>query len=696
MNDREHRTETVCVYKPVTVGPQKKHWVEFQLVDEMGEPLADLPWRAINQAVRDGCVPEYSGVTDAQGVIRLEGLYPLDMTLLMEADPLATVLQQRRLRTERPEPEHPSPDKKTPVYGPQPSGFSPIEQRARTEGHAWHYLRVGQLCDQLPRFNPPLDNSKSPPPYHFPDATFSGFTARYEELNRRHVLEVCPLRAWSLILHHQTEYSLTNAYNLALMSNLAYSKHTDCVYGSISYFFERQCLDLTRTPHVWDGGQNWPCVVEDVPFDERYTMAELLDTNQGENPKGHTQLLYAISEKQLLIAWRGTEFSGRFLPDILTDVAFRPVKPDAASSSQPLEPCLELTEGGLVHLGFLESFQLAHLTFPRQINREIREFAKVKQLFICGHSLGGALALLHAAKLKDQNPLLYTYGMPRTLTLKAVKELSAIKHFRHVNDTDMIPSVPFEADLDNHLYKLYGPLGIVLGASWSVGQAATTQLIKFGDPYCHHGEVAMFYMVSQHVRQRASTNRFLGSRDGLGAPFHTIVTERLPEKALLHLVPSLCPAESDQAEQAQGSLIKGLDEEARARYFPKYSNPKTGGIWGVGNHFMLGYTSQLRHSLLEALNSARQLQLKAQFDREAFELQMANLTETAIADELDRNRIFLELHKKINEAVEVTRQYAGGPEGLWRFDQLASRQAEYNQCFRSKPFSKESIACSPE
>jgi hypothetical protein len=65
MSDRQHHTDLFCTYKPVTAGPQKKHWVEFQLVDELGEPLANLPWRAVNQAVRDGCVPEYTGITDA-------------------------------------------------------------------------------------------------------------------------------------------------------------------------------------------------------------------------------------------------------------------------------------------------------------------------------------------------------------------------------------------------------------------------------------------------------------------------------------------------------------------------------------------------------------------------------------------------------------------------------------------------------
>ncbi|WP_250848317.1 lipase family protein, partial [Escherichia coli] len=35
---------------------------------------------------------------------------------------------------------------------------------------------------------------------------------------------------------------------------------------------------------------------------------------------------------------------------------------------------------------------------------------KNKNLYICGHSLGGALALLHSSELRDNNPLLYTYG----------------------------------------------------------------------------------------------------------------------------------------------------------------------------------------------------------------------------------------------------------------------------------------------
>ncbi|NWA99696.1 hypothetical protein HX879_33370, partial [Pseudomonas gingeri] len=58
MNDRILRTDTICTVQEVICGPQIKHWVEFQLLDEQGEPLANLPWRAVNDATRAACAPE--------------------------------------------------------------------------------------------------------------------------------------------------------------------------------------------------------------------------------------------------------------------------------------------------------------------------------------------------------------------------------------------------------------------------------------------------------------------------------------------------------------------------------------------------------------------------------------------------------------------------------------------------------------
>nr|WP_274724642.1 hypothetical protein [Xenorhabdus bovienii] len=65
---------------------------------------------------------------------------------------------------------------------------------------------------------------------------------------------------------------------------------------------------------------------------------------------------------------------------------------------------------------------------------------------------------MHATELRGNNPLLYTYGMPRVFTGSGVKALTSLNHFRHVNDADSVTSVPFDTNMDNWLFEAYGPL----------------------------------------------------------------------------------------------------------------------------------------------------------------------------------------------------------------------------------------------
>lgn len=679
MNDTLHRTDTLNPRKEVTGKKQKQHWVEFQLLDEQGDPLANMPYRAVNDATRAACAPECAGQSDAQGVIRLEGLHPIPITLLMTANPLAEQLQTRRLRAQRSEPPRPVIGDRSPLYGPQRSRFSPIEKQALAAGHVYHYLRIGQLCDQLPTFDPPVVDPKRPPAFHFPDQTYSGFTVEYEELNRRHVLEVCPLRAWSLVLHHQSEYSLVNAYNLGLMSSLAYSTLPERAFGSVEVFFLQQCLDLSRTPRVWDGGQNWPCVVTDIPFNQRYTQALMLDTGKADPSEGDTQLFYAISASQLLVAWRGTEMDG--LADVSTDLTFRPVKPEVQAACKPKVSCTDLTSEGSVHLGFRESFDLASKIYTKELGEIIPGAAFDKELFICGHSLGGALGLVHAAALKTRNPLLYTYGMPRTFTLKAMHSLSEVRHFRHVNDTDLIPSVPPDAALDNYLYDLYGPLGTSLGFIWSAAQLTANAVLRHGDPYCHHGEIAMFFGAVQHTQERASQYPAYRNKEGLGAPYYNTIARRLPERTKLYLVPSLSPDNDQQAEHAQKGFNSSLDAESRAKNFPPHANPKNGRAVGVLNHLMSNYLAYIHNQLLESINSERDPLLRRQEGRQKFEQQMKDYHGSIPADELTRNRLFLSLQSLVSQALHATELCEGGSGALQRFDAVADPDAYFEKTY---------------
>jgi len=677
MNDPLHRTDTLNPHKDFTGGTQKQHWVEFQLLDELGAPLANMPYQVVNEAIRAGCSPACSGLSDAQGVIRIEGLHPVPITLTVQANPLAEVLQTRRLRAVRAEPPRPVIGDSAPLYGPQRSGFSPVEQQAHAAGYDYHYLRIGQLCDQEPDFAPPLADRNRLPAYHFPDNAFKGFTVCGEALDRRHVLEVCPFRAWSLVLHHQRGYSLANAYNLGLMSILAYSNEPETEQGSVKELFEQQCLDMSRTPRVWDNGQAWPCLVSDVAFSDRYVTAKPLDTAKAAPPEGDTQLFYAISASHVLVAWRGTEMSG--LADLATDTTFRPVKPEVAANCNPKAPCSDLTPVGSVHLGFRDSYEMARRVFAIDFGKTIPQKIEGRKLFICGHSLGGALGLIYAASLKTRNPLLYTYGMPRTFTLHAVQTLGELRHFRHVNDADLVPRVPPEAGLDNYLYDLYGPMGTLMGLSWSVRQLAFANVFKHEDPYSHHGEIALFYKAEQHGKRKIEP--YPAYRKPDGTPYHSTITLQLPHVAKLYLVPSLSETSDQTAEQATQRLNTSLTAESRARFFPRYSNPSLGRLLRIGDHFMSAYQPYIHNQLLESINPARDPLLDRQVQRYQFEQQMQAHGDSIPEDELTRTRVFLDLQGLMDQALHFTQSAEGGSEALQRFDAIADPHAYYEKTY---------------
>ena len=83
----------------------------------------------------------------------------------------------------------------------------------------------------------------------------------------------------------------------------------------------------------------------------------------------------------------------------------------------------------------------------------------MKDISICGHSLGGAMAHLFAlyfAEYKSQRVTLYTYGSPRVggWTFNRLMKQNNIEHHRFRNNNDIVPTVPF-AILG---YKHYGTL----------------------------------------------------------------------------------------------------------------------------------------------------------------------------------------------------------------------------------------------
>ncbi|CNI66356.1 Predicted lipase [Yersinia frederiksenii] len=631
MSNKEHNTSIKEESKTVSLSTKDQtSWVEFQLLDEMNNPVANMPYRAINDATRSGHVNEYTGNSDASGIIRIEGLHHLDLTLFIEAQPLADEMETRSLRVGREE------------------KYSTVKKLAEQEGYEYQYITIGKLCDKLPAITPNWEDKKKPPAYHFPDTRFTGLTVK--KLNCRHVLEICPFRAWSLVLHHIPDYSLVNAYNLVLMSILSYADyHTNGdgqATGSITHFFRQQMLELARVPYQVNDKKFQP-IVKDVPFHQRYTDVEFIDSSQGADAKKDTQLFFAANSAEVIVAWRGTAS----LKDVVSDITYKPIN----LTCDIKIPCSGIVSNGLVHQGFLDAFQVINGSDNTKIKENIERLVELlagRRVYICGHSLGGALALIHAAKLIDYKPILYTYGMPRTFTLSAMGELKGIPHYRHINENDAVPSVPPERELDNHFYKLWGPLGYVFGYSWSVVKT----LVPIGsEVFCHHGEVVHFFKaesVLEWLEERSPRAKIK-------------IRKRLPEKAKLFLVPCLSSHSDENAKNNQQEFIQEIDKESKDKLFPKHGNPELKNALNGGDHPSGKYAEYIGDRLLELYDTTNDGVYKKEQD--VFILQMEKYKNDIPQSEYNRNKSFLAVDKLLVTTLDITKSLPEGDISMQRY-----------------------------
>lgn len=143
------------------------------------------------------------------------------------------------------------------------------------------------------------------------------------------------------------------------------------------------------------------------------------------------QYLVAIGADSVVLAFRGTE--PMQLPDWATDLKMARV------------PC-PWCDGAGVHQGFLDALESEW----QHIMALIGPHAAAKSLWITGHSLGGALALLTAHRLACTQPDLpvqglVTFGQPRCGDegfVADVRRRFAGCYWRAVDNRDVVPRVP--------------------------------------------------------------------------------------------------------------------------------------------------------------------------------------------------------------------------------------------------------------
>ncbi|MGH4011563.1 MAG: lipase family protein [Pseudonocardiaceae bacterium] len=198
-----------------------------------------------------------------------------------------------------------------------------------------------------------------------------------------------------------TGYTLGHAYWLGKTTSLAYKDESEIQAETAQWGFDR--FEFFYAKHQ-------------LPF-----------------PLEDTQAYVVASDRMIIAAFRGTEPSE--IRDWLSD-ANTPVIPGPSRN-------------GLVHLGFNQA--LASI-YP-EVRDKIKEFRTNNQtLWFTGHSLGGALAMLAAARMHFEDPKLladgvYTFGQPRTcdhLLARAYDSAFKSRVFRFVNNNDIVPQAPPE------------------------------------------------------------------------------------------------------------------------------------------------------------------------------------------------------------------------------------------------------------
>ncbi|MET8543976.1 lipase family protein [Kitasatospora sp. NPDC004799] len=150
-------------------------------------------------------------------------------------------------------------------------------------------------------------------------------------------------------------------------------------------------------------------------------------------PLQDTQAYTMAGDHMIVTAFRGTEPAQ--IRDWLTD------------STTPPWPGPART--GYVHYGFAEALESI---FP-DVAKAIADLRTNDQtVWFTGHSLGGALAMLVAARLDLEDPRLaadgvYTFGQPRTcdrLLAAAYDKALKGRTFRFVHGNDIVPELPPE------------------------------------------------------------------------------------------------------------------------------------------------------------------------------------------------------------------------------------------------------------
>lgn len=491
--------------------PLRSHWISFRLVDEHGD---GAPYSGLCFTLHDSQGQKFEGVLNNDGFARINACHCGPANLDISAPDSGELdAWYKRLTIRK--------SFRLPLTALQVAAEQVPSGPRRTDGKT--YLAEARASQEKARFFrvevrdfaktaghlPEEDKTWQPRPPAIPKRNVGlpeeqpGIVLMAESAH--YVLEVKALRAYSPLFSRDKEFCALNAYHLAVMSAFVYAPFSRepgsferyesspppyTALGSIGHVLQNQLGRLVK-PTQFNAAGPYHLLCEEVPYSKRLEIMPydperyVTEAEEGwKNPEdvhflydkdSSTQAFITHNDKIVLISVRGTQ---EMLADTGRDLDARQVPYEGK---------------GQAHRGFHGGF----LAVKPFVERYLEAFYTAEHtIIVCGHSLGGAIALLLAEWLRclpaGPDVVLYTYGAPRAGDRAFVQAAQALTHHRIVNHDDPIPALPLPwMDAE---WKLALPGTALLFSSPVAGIVLLLAgLVNLhGDPYEHHGEQRHF------------------------------------------------------------------------------------------------------------------------------------------------------------------------------------------------------------
>ncbi len=195
----------------------------------------------------------------------------------------------------------------------------------------------------------------------------------------------------------------------------------------------------------------------------------------------NTQCYVCENDQVIVLAFRGSEIPNSidgFKDWLLTNAKNFLIQPTGKIGTDFVAAGV----GARFHRGFMEALEEIWEPMFTAIDAVVAK--QDRPLFITGHSLGGALALLAAWRLQRQMiPIhnVYTFGAPMVgdqLAAKAFEKEFPNRIYRYVDGGDMVPLLPTVSMFSNEYWHCLTE--VVVGATAQAGQAV--QALASGSP----------------------------------------------------------------------------------------------------------------------------------------------------------------------------------------------------------------------